>query len=110
MPVHDAPPANCPSCGSPLSDHPFDQLVPPPAARLLHAIAWALLPLTTLLYLGLLFWGPLPMGFGTGHGYWAVAFISAPSLLLYAVSRLFPRRRLVICLRCSWNHEYPLAK
>ena len=60
-------------------------------------------------YLALLFLSPsgMPLGFGTGHGYFAVALIGGPSFLLYLISRLFPRNRLVICLHCSWNREYP---
>ncbi len=63
-----------------------------------------------LAYLAWLVWGTLPAGFGTGHGYFAVAFMGGPSAALYAISRLIPPRRLVICLRCSWSREYALHR
>jgi hypothetical protein len=100
------PPAICPVCGASLSDHPYYQLVPSPLARLLQKCAKGLFFVMAVLYLGVLFWGRWPLGFGSGHGYAAVAFIAGPSLLLYAISRLFPRRHRVMCLRCSWSHEY----
>lgn len=100
-------PATCPECGQDLSPHPYYRLVPPPAARVLQRIAAALLPLMGIVYVVFLFWGDSHFGFGTGHGYAAVVVIATPSLLLYGISRLLPRRRLVMCLRCSWNREYP---
>jgi hypothetical protein len=75
----------------------------------LRRVALALLPLFSLLYLALLFWGDRSLGFGTGAGYYSVFWICGPSLVLYALSRLFPRTRIVICQRCSWNREYPPA-
>lgn len=60
-----------------------------------------------IVYVAQLFWGNANLGFGTGAGYFALLVIGGPSLLLYAVSRLLPKRRLVICQRCSWNREYP---
>ncbi|MFQ5528486.1 MAG: hypothetical protein ACE5GX_19810 [Thermoanaerobaculia bacterium] len=38
------PPRLCPSCGQDLSAHPYYQLVPSCAARILQRIAMALLP------------------------------------------------------------------
>ena len=101
------PPRICPSCGQDLSAHPYYQTRPGPAARLLRRIALVLLPVMAVVYLLLLFQGYRDLGFGTGHGYLAVGLIGGPSFLLYALSRLFPRSRLVICLHCSWNREYP---
>ena len=109
-PATEQPPRTCPSCGQDLSAHPYYQPRPGRAARLLRKIALALLPLMAMLYLSLIFRGDLNPGFGTGAGYLAVALIGGPSFLLYAISRLFPRLRLVICLHCSWNHEYPPIK
>ncbi|MFQ5350460.1 MAG: hypothetical protein ACE5EG_08470 [Thermoanaerobaculia bacterium] len=103
----DTPPPICPSCGHDMSDHPYSQDRPGPAARKLRKIALALLPVMGLVYLYLLFLSEMDMGFGTGAGYFAVALIGGPSFLLYAVSRRLPRVRLVICLHCSWNREYP---
>ncbi len=103
----DTPPRICPSCGHDMSEHPYYQLRPGPLARLLRRIAMGLLPVLAVAYLSLLFFGEQNLGFGTGAGYLAIALIGGPSLLLYAVSRLLPRRRVVICLHCSWNREYP---
>ncbi len=104
------PPRLCPECGADLSDHPYDRLEPGRSARALRKIAVWLLPVLALAYLAQLFWGRGGMGFGTGAGYFAVAWICGPSLLLYAISRLLPKVRRVICLRCSWNREYPLTR
>lgn len=111
MPVQApaAPPRLCPSCGHDLSAHPYYQTRPGPAAGLLRKLAMALLPVMALVYLLWLFWVTEDPGFGTGHGYFAVLLIGGPSFLLYAISRLLPHRRLVICLHCSWNQEYPPA-
>ncbi len=106
----DAPPRRCPACGHDMSDHPYDQPRPGPAAKLLRKIALALLPVMTAVYLAFLFFSDEDMGFGTGAGYFAIAMIGGPSLALYAVSRVLPRRRLVICLHCSWNREYPAGR
>ncbi len=103
----DQPPRLCPACGEDLSEHPYYQRVPSPAAKMLRKIALALLPVMAIAYVAQLFWGSANMGFGTGAGYFALLVIGGPSLLLYAVSRLLPARRLVICQRCSWNREYP---
>ncbi len=101
------PPRLCPECGADLSDFPYDRLEPGKAARAVRRVAVWLLPVLALAYLAQLFWGSANMGFGTGAGYFAVLWICGPSLLLYAVSRLLPKVRRVICLRCSWNQEYP---
>ena len=106
-PATAQPPRTCPSCDQDLSAHPYYQPQSGPTARMLRRIALALLPVMAVVYLFLLFQGDSDMGFGTGAGYFAVALIGGPSFLLYAISRLFPRSRLVICLHCSWNHEYP---
>ena len=110
--VTDQPPRVCPSCGQDLSAHPYYQTRPGPTARLLRKIAVILLPVMAVVYLVLLFReaSGLQFGFGSGHGYLAVALVGGPSFLLYAISRLFPRTRLVICLHCSWNHEYPPSR
>lgn len=107
--VTDRIPRSCPTCGQDLSAHPYYQTRPGPAARLLRKIAMALLPVIAAVYLFLLFQGDRDMGFGTGAGYLAVGLIGGPSFLLYAISRLLPRSRLVICLHCSWNQEFPSA-
>ena len=106
-PEAEAPPRTCPACGQDLSEHPYYRERPGKTARKLRMVAVALLPAMSVVYLALLFFGGYALGFGTGHGYWAVAVIGGPSLVLYAVSRLLPRVRLVICLRCSWSQEYP---
>lgn len=103
----EQPPRFCPSCGEDLSEFPYSQPVPGPAAKLLRRVAVALLPVMAIAYLALLFGAGSDLGFGTGHGYFALMLIGGPSLVLYAVSRLFPRNRLVICQRCSWNREVP---
>jgi hypothetical protein len=82
-------------------------VVPGETARRLQKLALALLPIMGLVYVVTLLWGDLQLGFGTGHGYLALAFIGGPSILFYLISRLFPRVRRVICQRCSWNQEYP---
>lgn len=104
-------PRTCPSCGQDLSAHPYYQPRPGPTAKMLRKIALVLLPVMAVVYLALLFLGSpgMGLGFGTGHGYFAVALIGGPSLVLYAISRFFPRNRLVICLHCSWNREFPPA-
>ena len=61
-----------------------------------------------VVYLAMLLVGNRALGFGTGHGYFAVALIGGPSLLLYALSNLMPKRRRVFCLHCSWNREFDL--
>ena len=101
-------PRHCPTCGQDLTEHPYYQTRPGPAARLLRKIAMALLPVMAAVYLYLVLLSDFDPGFGTGAGYLAVALIGGPSFLLYAVSRLLPRCRLVICLHCSWSAEYPL--
>lgn len=101
------PPRNCPTCGQDLSEYPYYQPSLSPAAKGLRRIGLLLLPVMGLVYLFLLLSGNRGMGFGMGHGYFAATLICGPSLLLYLLSRLFPRRRKVICLRCSWNEEYP---
>jgi hypothetical protein len=105
--VADQVPRFCPSCGEDLSEHPYYQLVPSRAGRVLSKIAVVLLPVMAIVYVAQLFWGNANLGFGTGAGYFALLVIGGPSLLPYAASRLLPKRRLVICQRCSWNREYP---
>ena len=104
------PPAVCPTCGIELPEFPHDQVTPSKQARALRRVAMWLIPVMTLAYLAQLFFTGSDLGFGTGAGYFAIAWICGPSLLLYLVSRLLPRVRLVICDRCSWNAEYPLPK
>lgn len=104
------PPRVCPSCGIELTEHPYAQIKPSKSARGLRKVALWLIPVMALLYLFQLFLGDFWLGFGTGAGYFAVLVILGPSFLLYLVSRLLPRVRQVICLRCSWNQEYPLTK
>ena len=110
MTPFDTPPRRCPECGTDLSDHPYDRLEPGKAAQALRKVAVLLLPVLAIAYLVQLFWGGSNLGFGTGAGYYAIAWICGPSLLLYAISRLLPRVRRVICLRCSWNQEFPIAE
>ncbi|MDH3744258.1 MAG: hypothetical protein OES47_04050 [Acidobacteriota bacterium] len=109
MDKESQPPRFCPSCRQDLSEHPYYQLAPSRGAKVLHKIAAMLLPIMGIAYLALLFWGSMDLGFGTGAGYFAVVLIGGPSLVLYAISLLFPKKRLVICQHCSWNHEYPLG-
>lgn len=104
----NTPPTICPVCQNQLSEHPYYQEGPGRLAKIVRKFAVALMPIMAALYLYWLLFGPGPMGFGLGHGYFAVAMICGPSFLLYLVSRLLPRVRNVICLRCSWNQEYPL--
>ncbi len=106
----DEPPQFCPVCGQGLSDHPYYQEGPGRSAKMVRKIALGLMPIMAIGYLYWLFFGDTPVGFGTGHGYFAVAVIAGPSFLLYTFSRILPRVRNVICLRCSWNQEYPLKR
>jgi len=101
-------PERRPTCDAELSEYPFYQIVPGPFGRLLRRIAVWLLPCMALVYLAVLLLGSRALGFGTGHGYFAVALIGGPSLLLYALSNLVPKRRRVICLHCSCNQEFDL--
>lgn len=104
----DRPPQHCPACGHDLSDHPYFQEGPGPAGRLLQRAALVLLPVMALVWglLLLLDVADHPWGLGAGRGYLALPIIGGPSLVLYVASRLLPRTRRVICLRCSWNREY----
>ena len=104
------PPRHCPTCGQDLSEHPYYQRGLSRPAKLLRRVAVWMLPLFAALYLVQLFWGEGALGFGTGAGYYAVAWIGGPSMILYALSRLFARTRIVICQRCSWNQEYPPSR
>lgn len=106
----ETPPRYCPTCGQDLSEFPYYQKTPGTAAKIVRRIALGLLPAMALAYLGFLIWGTTSPGFGTGAGYFAVGVIGGPSLLLYAVSRLLPHLRDVICLRCSWNQEFPFER
>lgn len=106
----ERPPRHCPTCGQDLSEYPYYQKTPGTAAKIVRRIAVGLLPVMALVYLSFLIWGTISPGFGTGAGYFAVAVIGGPSLLLYLISRLLPQRRNVICLRCSWNREFPFEK
>ena len=106
----EKPPRKCPTCGQDLSEYPYYQRTPGPAAKVVRRIGVWLLGVMAVIYFSWLFWGSTPMGFGTGAGYFAVAVICGPSLLLYIISRLLPQRRNVICLRCSWNQEFPFEK
>lgn len=106
-PPPDEPPRRCPVCDADLSAHPYSRARPGPVAKRLRQAALALLPVMAVLYLVLLLGGRYALGFGTGHGYLAVALIGGPSLILYGVSRLLPPVRQVICLRCSWSRTYP---
>lgn len=104
------PPRVCPTCGANLSDHPYAQIRPAKGAKALRRLGLWLLPVLAMTYLAQLFLGGTWLGVGTGAGYYAVLWIGGPSLVLYMVSRLLPRVRQVICLRCSWNEEYPLSR
>ena len=107
--VIDGPPRLCPSCGHDMSDHPYYQEGPGPAARSMQKAAVLLLPVMAGFWFLLLFLvvSGHPWGFGAVEGYWALPVIGGPSAVLYVVSRLLPRTRRIICLRCSWNREYP---
>ena len=105
--VSETPPRYCPTCGQDLSEYPYYQQAPGPAAKIMRRIAIGLLPLMAVFYLSFLIWGEVSPGFGAGAGYFAIGVISGPSLLLYVISRLMPQRRRVICLRCSWNQKFP---
>lgn len=105
----DRPPRLCPSCGHDLSDHPYFQEGPGPAARQARTVAVWMVPVMAVVYFLLLFLDVAghPWGFGAGQGYFALTIIGGPSAVLYLISRLLPRTRRVICLRCSWSREYP---
>ncbi len=105
-----SPPRICPGCGIELPEFPYAQIKPAKTARAVRRVALWLIPILAVVYLGQLFLGSSSLGFGTGAGYYAVLWTCGPSLLLYLVSRLLPRVRQVICLRCSWNAEYPLTR
>ena len=104
----DEPPRICPSCGHDMSDHPYFQEGPGPAARTAQRVAVWLLPMMAAVWFLLLFLDVAghPWGIGAGRGYLALPIIGGPSAISYVVSRLLPRTRRVICLHCSWNREY----
>jgi amino acid transporter len=104
------PPRHCPTCGQDPSDYPYYQRGLSRPAKLLRRVALGLLPIFAALYLALIFWGTTPPPFGAGAAYYAAIWVGGPSLILYALSRLFPRTRIVICQRCSWNKEYPPSR
>ncbi len=60
-----------------------------------------------VVFLFQLFTGRFLSSFSVVSGYFIVAYICGPSLLVYGVSQLLPRVRRVICLRCSWYCDYP---
>lgn len=103
----EKPPRLCPSCGDDLSDFPYYQLTPCPIARRLQKLAGWLLPVMGVVFVVQLFTGTFPVAFSAVSGYFIAAYIATPSLLLYAVSIVFPRDRRVICLHCSWYRDYP---
>lgn len=109
----EKPPRHCPACDNDLSEFPYYQLHPGPVARKLLGLAWVLLPIMTALFLYQLLgeevpgWLPrLPRSFSAVSGYFILAYVCAPSLLVYSISILLPKRRRVICQRCSWYREY----
>mgnify|MGYP006969420863 FL=1 len=109
-PQQRRPPRHCPVCGQDLTEHPYYQTEPGPAARWLRRVAVWLLPVMAAAYISFLIWGEVGPGIGTGAGYFALAVVGGPSLALYMLSRYFPFRRRVICLRCSWNEVYPTVR
>ena len=103
----ECPPENCPTCGEPLGEISYYELRPGKSARQLQTFAKALLPLMgVLVFVSLLAGGPFS-NFSVVSGYFFVAVVTAPSLLFYAISWFFPKERRVICLHCSWYHDYP---
>jgi len=101
------PPKVCPSCAQDLSDFPYYQQTPCPIARRLQKLAALLLPVMSVVFLVQMFSGAFPVSFHVASGYFIIAYVSTPSLLLVALSMLFPRDRRVICLHCSWYRDYP---
>ena len=102
----DRPPRVCPTCGDTLGEHPYYNLRPGRSARFLRGLAAGLLPVMGILVFASLIVG----GFWALHvasGYFFVALVCAPSLMLYSISRLLPKERRVLCLRCSWYQDYP---
>lgn len=102
----DEPPRHCPTCGQDLSEYPYYQEGLGRSAKFLRRVALWLLPVFAALFLALIFWGETPPPFGAGAAYYAIVWIGGPSMALYLISRFFPRTRIVICQRCSWNREY----
>ena len=101
------PPRHCPTCGHDLSEHPYYQLRPSPFAAKLLTIARWLLPVMAVVFLIQLYSGNFLLILSVASGYLIVAYICAPSLLLYVITLPIPRTRRVICLHCSWFHDYP---
>ncbi len=101
------PPRHCPACGDDLSEHPYYQLHPSPVTRRLHTLARLLLPVMTVVFFVQLATQSFMPSFSVVSGYFIVAYICAPSMLVYSVSLLMPRDRRVICLHCSWYRDYP---
>ncbi len=109
-PAAKKPPRYCPTCGDDLSDYPYYQVRPGPFARRLLTLARALLAIMAMLFLYLLFSGSSPPFYTTTSGYFIVAFVCGPSLLVYSVSLLMSRERRIICLHCSWYRDYPYRR
>lgn len=101
------PPRHCPTCGHDLSPHPYYQLRPSPfASKLLQLARW-LIPVMAVVFLIQFFSGHFLHTMSVASGYFIIAYICAPSLLLYVITLPMPRTRRVICLHCSWFHDYP---
>ena len=103
------PPRHCPTCGQDLSRYPYYQLKPSPFARKLLALARFFIPVMTVVFLYQFFSGNFMPSHSGVSGYFIIAYICSPSLLLYAVTVLLPRTRRVICLHCSWFQDYPFS-
>ncbi len=104
------PPRHCPACSQDLSRYPYYQLIPSPFARKLLTLARALIAVMTVVFLNLFFSGDFLPSHSGASGYFIIAFICGPSLLIYSVTVLLPRTRRVICLRCSWFRDYPFSR
>ena len=95
FPKHETqPPRHCPACAADLSAYPYYQLVPSPFARKLLFLARLLIPVMSVVFLIHVFTIGLP-GRSVVSGYFLVAYICTPSLLVYSLTLLIPRMRRV---------------
>ncbi len=63
-----------------------------------------------MLFLYMLFSGSFLRFYTATSGYFIVALVCGPSLLVYSVSLLMPRELRIICLHCSWYRDYPYRR
>ncbi len=84
-PAAEKLPRYCPTRGDDLSDYPYYQVRPGPFARRLLTLARALLAIMAMVFLYMLFSGSFLPFYSTTSGYFIVAFVCGPSLLVYSV-------------------------